>query len=339
MNPRVSVIMPVYNSEKYICQAIQSVLDQSFSNFELIIINDRSTDRSLEIIKSFVDRRIVLINNDKKGTIVESRNQGVRLSRGEFIAFLDSDDITHPDRLKAEVVFLEKNPDAGIVGASVRIIDKDGKETGVKWRENISSEKIPIRLLFGNCFSQSSVMLRKKAIPDEGYRPGFAEDYDLWVRMLRTWKGFHLPKLLLKYRIHVENTSTRKRALQQESVNQIIQTQLENLGINTEPEDLIIHRANYGFAGTDEETKKFIEKRELWLLKLAEANQKSGRYTTKLFNEVLAERFLTTLQTNARLGLYAWKKFWKSPLSKNLNLKEDFVKLLKFTVKCLLQRN
>lgn len=336
--PRVSVIMPVYNSEKYLRQAIQSVLDQSFTDFELIIINDGSTDKSLEIVKSFTDPRIVLFNTENKSTIVESRNHGLEVSRGEFIAPQDSDDIAIKDRLKLEVAFLERNPDFGSVGSGVSVIDKDGKVTGARWQEEIPSEKIPIRLLFGNCFAQSSMLIRKKAIPAEGYIEGTSEDFALWVRILKTWKAKNLQTILLKYRAHDENTTTRKSALLREAVNQVLLSQLEALGVQVSAEELALHRKNYTFVGTSEETKKFIDARELWLLKLIEANRKTNSYDVKIFNEVMAERFLTTLQTNARLGFYAWKKFWSSPLSKNLNRKEEAMKLAKFFVKCLLKK-
>ncbi|MDO8482546.1 MAG: glycosyltransferase [bacterium] len=339
MNPKVSVIMPVYNSEKYLRQAIQSVLDQSFRDFELIIINDGSTDKSLEIIRSFTDPRIVLLSNDKKSTIVESRNHGLDASRGEFIAPLDSDDIAMKDRLKLQVAFLEKNLDFGLIGGGVSVIDKDGKATGALWKEKIPSEKIPIRLLFGNCFAQSSVMIRKSAIPAEGYIEGTSEDYALWVRILKNWKAKNIPDILLKYRSHDENTTTRKGVLLRQAVNQVLLSELENLGMQVTAEELALHRTNYTFVGTTEETKKIIDKREQWLLKLIETNRKTARYDVQIFNEVMAERFLTTLHTNARLGFYAWKKFKNSPLSKNLNRKEEWLTLLKFFIKCLLRKN
>ena len=331
--------MPVYNSEKYLRQAIQSILDQSFADFELIIINDGSTDRSLEIIKSFSDPRILLFNTENKSTIVESRNHGLKISRGEFIAPLDSDDIAIANRLKMEVAFLEKNPDFGLVGGGVSVIDKNGKATGARWQEKIPTEKIPIRLLFGNCFAQSSLLIRKSAIPKDGYIEGTSEDFALWVRMLKKWKAKNLPNILLKYRSHDENTTTRKSVLLREAVNQVLLSQLETLGVHANAEELTLHRKNYTFVGTTKETKKFIDARELWLLKLIEANRKTNGYDVKNFNEVMAERFLTTLQTNARLGFYAWKKFRSSPFLKYLNRKEEAMKLAKFFVKCLLKKN
>jgi len=337
---KVSVIMPVFNSERYIREAIQSVLNQSFTDFELIIINDGSTDKSLEIIRSFKDDRIVLVNNEKQMyTIMAARNRCLELSRGTYIAPLDSDDITHKDRLGLEVDFLEKNPAFGLVGSSVIVIDENGKKTGVEWKEKIPSEKIPIRLLFSNCFAQSSVMIRKSAIPKEGYIGNVSEDYPLWIRILKTWKAHKLPEFLLDYRVHSENSTSKKRALLDEDVDSIIRSQLEEFDVHPSKEELILHRTNYTFTGEVEEAKAFIAKREQWLLGLCEANQKTKRYDVKTFNEVMAERFLTTLEANSRLGFYYnWKKFLSSPISKNLNWQEEWQKLIKFFIKCLIKK-
>jgi len=338
LNPRVSVVMPVYNTDTYIKQAIQSILDQTFTDFELIIIDDASTDRSAEIVKSFTDPRIIFIQNEKKGTIVSARNQALSLARGEFIAPLDSDDIAYPDRLTLQVDFLEKNKDFGIVGGGVEVINKDGVPTGVKWREIIPSEKMPIRSLFNNCFSQSAVLIRKQAIPKEGYVE-YSEDYGMWIKILRSWKGINLPHMLLKYRSHEENSSHRTRPQLNNAVQNIIISQIKNLGIQPTDEEIKIHRSNYGFSGTDSETKQFIEKREAWLTKLSLVNKKVGLYKEKLFNEVMAERFLTTLESNAHLGLYGWKVLVKSPLIKDLNLNEGWKKIVKFLIKSLLKRS
>ena len=337
-NPKVSVIMPVFNSMKYLHQAIRSILDQSFKDFELIIINDNSTDESLDVIRSFSDQRIILINNEKRGTITESRNQGIAMSRGEFIAPLDSDDIAHKDRLKLEIEFLESHPDVGLVGSHVILINKDGEPTGVKWKEKIPDEKIPIRLIFSNCFSQSSLLIRKRAIPEGGYIEGTSEDYALWVRMMKNWKAHIMPKALLSYRTHGENTSTTKSALLHQAVNEILRSQLERIGIEASDEELKLHRMNYRFSGSDHETKSFINKREHWLLKLREANKECGPYDAEVFDEVIAERFLTTLDANSRLGFYNLRIFQQSLILKKLNWSENCLKILKFVIKCLIRK-
>lgn len=327
--------MLVSNSEAHLRPAIESMLNQSFTDFEFIIVNDCSTDRSLEIIESFNDPRIIVINNTEKTTIAESRNIGIQKSRARFIASFDSDDIAHPDRLKVEVEFLESHPDFGLVGSFVRLIDRNGAPTGVKWAEKISSEKVPIRLLFGNCFAQSSVMIRKSALPSEGYGTGISEDYPLWIRIAQTWKVANLPYILLDYRVYDQNNTSKKKELLHAHVNEILRSQLQKLGIDASPEELIIHRTNYTYKGTKTEVKDFIAQREAWLIKLSLANHKTHIYDTKMFNEVMAERLLTTLGANTGVGFYGWNILIQSPLTKYLNLTEEWKNSMKFFVKSL----
>lgn len=336
--PAVSVNMIVWNGEKYIREAIESVLNQTFRDFELVIVNCGSTDRSAEIVKSFGDRRIVLIENSERTPLMKARNQALRASRGEYLAFLDADDIAHTERLKTELDFLKNHPDFGLVGSHVELIDEKSRSLGVSWREKIPSEKIPIRLVFGNCFAQSSVMVRRRALPAGGYGSAYAEDYDLWVRTLQNWRGALLPKILLKYRRHDANNSAEVKSETREAMESIIRKKLLELRLNPTPEELATHQKSYGFAGAPEEVKKLIDKREAWLLKLREANRKTGRYDVKVFSEVAAERFLTTLWANSRLGFYSWRKFWRSPLSRHLNKKEEWQKVLKLFVKCLVRK-
>lgn len=341
MNPRVSVIMPVYNGELYVREAINSLLRQTFADFELIIINDGSTDLSAEIIKSFKDERIVVINNEKNVGLSTVRNRGLEIARSEFIAFMDCDDISLPERLEFELDFLEKHQDFGLVGSFARLIDKNNVPTGVAWKEFVTIEKFQPRILFGNMFVTSSVMLRKTALPKTKFSDGFApaEDYELWGRIMKNWKGWNIPKILINYRTHSSGTSVTKKAEQQKSINRIITTDLREIGIEPTEEELSIHRKNYGHKGTDNETKKFIDDREKWLLKLFSVNENNGHFPKKIFAEVIVDRFLSTLETNARLGFYVWKKFWTSPISKETAYNEPSLRFAKFYIKCLLRKD
>ncbi|KKU68846.1 MAG: glycosyl transferase [Parcubacteria group bacterium GW2011_GWA2_47_16] len=339
--PRISVIMPVYNGEKYIKRAIDSIIRQTFADFELIIINDGSIDRSMEIVKSFGDRRIVTVENEQNTGLSAVRNQGLSTARGDLIAFLDCDDISHPDRLELEVAFLDTHPDFGLVGSYTRLIDMNSKPTGVLWREHIPCEKFPLRVMFGNTFTTSSVMLRKTALPPTRFRDGFApaEDYELWTRMLKKWKGWNIPKILTDYRIHPAGTSIEKKALQQSAIDKIIASEIRELGIEPSSEELALHRKNYGFAGTKEETEKFLGQREMWLRKLIEQNQKVGRYPNELFEEVVAEKWLENCDANARLGLRLWQIFRHSPISQKMNWRKNWKKLIRLGIKCTLSKD
>ncbi|MDD7022585.1 MAG: glycosyltransferase [Aeromonadales bacterium] len=158
---KVSIIMPVYNVDKnYLIKAIQSILNQSYKNFELIIIDDGSKEDVNQLIHKFEDPRIYIYRNETNKGVVEARNIGLKKSSGEFIAFMDSDDISLPIRLKDEVNLLIKNPDVGIVFSNARCINSQGKEIANVF-PNISSDIEQYLLFFGNCICMSSVMLKK----------------------------------------------------------------------------------------------------------------------------------------------------------------------------------
>jgi len=330
--------MPVYNGEKYLREAIESMLNQTYKEFDFLIINDGSTDRSVEIIESYKDPRIKLLHNDGNKGLVITRNRGFQESQTEFIALFDCDDIAHRQRLESQISFLEKNSDFGMVGSWVEIIDEDGKPTGTNWKNNLSSEKISAILLFQNYFAQPSLMIRKNALPEVLYQPQFppAEDYDLWIRIAEKWKTWNLQKLLLKYRRHSKNISKEQKERQQNAIDEIIKSQLSKLDISPTPEELKIHRTNYTYMGND--LMNFLEKRDVWLKRLKKANNEIRYYSEPEFSEVISERWLASCSANARGGMAVWKKFWQSPLSKNINYK-NWKEISKFFIKCLLQKD
>ena len=137
MNPKISVIMPVLNAELYLKTAIESVLSQTIPDFEFIIINDGSTDKTEEIIKSYQDPRIIYIKNDTNIGLSKSYNLGIRASKGEFIARMDADDISFKDRFESQLEFLEAHQEVGVVGGGVILIDESGKEFASPFRGGV----------------------------------------------------------------------------------------------------------------------------------------------------------------------------------------------------------
>ena len=140
--PKVTVVIPVYNREKYVCEAIESVLDQTFADFELLVIDDGSTDRSREAVQSYHDPRIRLMSNEKNEGIPKTRNKGIGLARGEYLAFLDSDDRAYPERLAKQVAFLDRHPDYAAVGAWIDWMDEEGRPLGRIKRKAVSPDEI-----------------------------------------------------------------------------------------------------------------------------------------------------------------------------------------------------
>ncbi len=212
LNPMVTVIMPVYNAAPFLSIAIESILNQTYKNFELLIINDGSTDDSLQIIKSFSDQRIKLINNDVNIGIIKTRNKGISLSSGKYIAMMDADDISLPTRLEKQVNFLEENINVTALATKLIQINEKGIETGY-WPEDFkttTSTQIKQTLPIINCIGQPTIMMRANIVKAIGYKNAFAhnEDWGLWLQLIS--EGYIIAKLneiLLQYRIHSKSTT------------------------------------------------------------------------------------------------------------------------------------
>lgn len=202
--PKVTVLMSTYNREGYIREAIESVLAQTFQEFEFLIVNDGSVDRSREIILSYQDSRIRLIENNQNLGIPRSLNKGLNLAQGELVARLDSDDILEPERLARQVAFLEANPETALVGSGYQEIDKEGNLLG-EYELPCDSTELRWGLLFYTPFLSSSIMFRRAILQSVGlYNENFpyAQDHELWVRIAQFSPVANLNECLVKYRVH-----------------------------------------------------------------------------------------------------------------------------------------
>lgn len=211
LSPFVSVIMPVYNGEKYLQEAIDSVLEQSYTYFELLLINDGSTDNSKEIILSYNDPRIRYFENEKNLRLIATLNKGIALSKGDLIARMDADDVCMPNRFEEQVAFFNKHDDIDLCGSWAFRIDGEGKITG-KIRNIDSVELLKCATYFTCPFVHPSVMIRANVMKNNLYDPGFpdVEDTELWHRLsVQGCKMANIPRYLLKYRWHGENISAK----------------------------------------------------------------------------------------------------------------------------------
>jgi len=201
MRPLVSVLMSVYNNEKYILDSIKSIIKQSYKNIEIIIINDCSDDKSRELIRSFNDSRIKLYDNKKNIGLTKSLNKGIKKCRGKYIARIDADDIMHPKRIEKQVEFMEKKNKVAVLGTALTLIDENNKIIG---KRDYPVNKIKRIILRRNPLAHPSVMIRKNMLPKKGYdeRLKTAQDYDLWLRINKKNKIANLSEYLLKYRLH-----------------------------------------------------------------------------------------------------------------------------------------
>jgi len=205
--PKVTVLMAVFNGEKYLKESITSILTQTFTDFEFLIVNDGSTDKSVEIINEFKDNRIRLVNNSLNAGVAKALNKSFALIQGDYVARMDCDDICLPERLEKEVAILNNNPEIAVVVANIAIIDTEENEIGF-WQEDIAAktnEDIYRMLPYENCISNPAVMLRRDSLIKYKYhsfRKG-SEDWDLWLQMASDGEKFYkINELLVKYRIH-----------------------------------------------------------------------------------------------------------------------------------------
>lgn len=215
-NPKISVVMAEYNTEKYLDECVISILNQTFRDLEFIIISDCSTDNSLKILRKYqkMDKRIILVNNKNNIGPAGSRNIGIKIARGKYIAIFDSDDIASEDRLRIQYDYLEKNKDIFLVGGAAIKIDEWGKETTL-YKPIIMEDKLKKAFLYSCPIHNPTVMFRneKRWFYREKYR--YAHDYDLFLNLLSKGKRMiNIPDILIKYRYHSQSITLSKKGKQ-----------------------------------------------------------------------------------------------------------------------------
>jgi glycosyltransferase involved in cell wall biosynthesis len=210
-NPKVTVLMSVYNGEKYLKEAIDSILNQTFKDFEFLIINDGSTDRTKEILSSYDDSRIKIIVNEKNIGLTKSLNKGLKVAKGEYIARQDADDISTTERLRKEVDFLDNNKEYTVVGTFLNVMDENSKIIG-KIDKPIENGEIKKFLQKDNCIAHGSAMIRKYDLLNVGLYDGSiekAQDYELFLRISEKYKLYNIPEYLYIWRRSKDNISSK----------------------------------------------------------------------------------------------------------------------------------
>lgn len=245
--PDVSVLMSVFNGERYLRQAVDSILNQTFTNFEFIIVDDGSADSTWDNLSEYAshDRRIVLIRNEKNIGLTKSLNKGMRIAQGKYIARQDADDISLADRLERQAEFLDNHTDVVIVGSDCYTMDENGNHTGTYLYPKSDTE-IRWLMLFQCNFAHPSVMLRADVLAQNGLRYDnkavHAQDYELWSRLLSYGKGRNLSPPLVKLRIHADRISQTKASQQKALANSIAQSNVELFGFHISKADVTIIR-------------------------------------------------------------------------------------------------
>ncbi|MBN2374685.1 glycosyltransferase family 2 protein [bacterium] len=317
--PKITVLMPVYNCYKYIGCAVESILGQTYRDFEFLIIDDGSNDCTLDIVKRLQNRdpRIRLIRNEREKGVAGALNTGIDKAQGEFIARMDGDDISLPDRFKLQSDFLDRNSDVGVCGSWVIQI---GCQPNRIIRYPGGNEEIVARLLFESVIAHPAVMMRRDLF-DSGIRYNtearHAEDYDLWVRCRTSTRFHNIQKALLLYRRHQENISNRCIHPQIEYSNRIRYDQLKNLGFSPSREEMIIHDSISN--GAYEKGEDYIKSAQNWLIKLYRVNNETSVYDRKTFTDFLIKKWFEIAFYNNEGVIRALKTFLGSSLFKSVS--------------------
>ncbi len=207
--PLVSVVMPAYNAADTVEEAVRSLLVQTYDHLEILIVDDGSTDASVDIVASLREPRVKVLRRGHEG-LVKTLNYGCARAQGEYIARLDADDVTHERRVAAQVEYLERHSDVGLVGTWAKIMSEDGEEG--TFEPPVADRALRRYLLWDSPFVHSSVMFRREAFRQAGgYPEGLAEEYRLWIRMAQSWKIAVVPEVLVTHRIHRASYTRRQR--------------------------------------------------------------------------------------------------------------------------------
>lgn len=325
----VSVIMPAYNAEKYIAAAIDSILAQSYGDFELIVINDCSKDRTEEIVLSYDDPRIVYLKNEENLGVAATLNKGLAVAKGEYIARMDADDISLPKRFEKQAAFLSANEDIAVLGTNVETFNEAGPIcTG--WSA-MEPEQMKVDLLFACGLAHPSVMMRTGVIRElGGYDENFngLEDYELWCRVLERHQITTLPDILLRYRIHSSQVTQNPSERYLELMRTLKRRQLKQLEL--EPNEIFLRYCE----GKKLESSDEIKALDSFFVLAEAANAEKNIYDS----EKLRTSFRAViLGAAARLS-----KAEQRNLAENchyISKRELFVRQLKQGIKNILGRN
>ncbi|MGI9211023.1 MAG: glycosyltransferase family 2 protein [Methylococcaceae bacterium] len=315
MMPKVTVVMPVYNGARYLAAAIQSILDQTWSDFELLIIEDGSTDQSPALIASFTDSRIRVLANGRNLGLVASLNVGLSQARGEYIARMDGDDVSFPHRLEKQVAYLDQHPDTGLCGTWFER-HRDGV---LEWgRPATEDADIRFSLLFKTTFLHSSVMLRRSVLVQHNlvyeYEYPYAEDYALWIRLSQYTQLANIPEFLVAYRYHPDNCSSRNRQTQKDSADRIVSGYLTLLDDRIDASELALHADLTRFR--TQGTMETVLKAGAWLERLAQLVEARLNQPGCKVYELMQAQWYSACGKAAWVGFAVWRYYRQHPAGK-----------------------
>lgn len=309
----ITVLLPVFNAGCHLEETIKSLLRQTFSSFEILVINDGSTDNSGAIIRSIGDKRIRLIENSNNRGVADTLNRGIKLATGRYIVRMDADDVCMPTRLEKQWHFMEAHPEVGISGTWIRYF---GEQPPLLERKPAESEVIKAYILFDTPLFHPTVIMRKSFLNQYALRYDAAfhrtEDYDLWSRAARFFPLGNIPEPLLKFRCHGKSvTSTATLSMRMQTL-EIMKRELSHIGMSPSDDELTFHyRIGKGYRM---KSAALLIEAEAWLTRLYEKNRKAGYCTPKAFLSATGMIWYRLCLNSAQLGIAAWKLYKKSEL-------------------------
>ncbi len=325
--------MIVFNGANHVSDAIKSILNQTHTNFELIIVDDGSTDNTLSILESINDNRIKIIKHQKNLGSLNARITALNASIGEYIAILDSDDISMPNRLEIQYKFLENNPEYGLIGGLAETIDNNGKSIKQIKGLALSSKETQVITLFKNCFIHSCIMYRKTMLDKFGWdkKVEGSEDFQLITDIITTLKVKNLPNILGQYRQHEKNLTNNSKLIER-NTKRIILKQLYTLGLNPSDDILKLHM-NFKKKVIHVDHKIIFSMLD-WLDKLFNANKKKKIYPNPEYFTKISGYWFNIIDNPLIFTPKFLKPYFKSPIMRNSN--RSYFQHLKFFFKCIL---
>lgn len=264
-NPEITILMPVYNAELYLRQAVDSILNQTLTDFEFLIINDGSTDSSLEILNSYTDSRIRIINQENVG-VAKALNTGLDHAKGKYIVRMDADDISYPERVEVLYRFMLENPEYIGVGSNINWIDKDGDFIFQFINDSITDEQIRANFLKVNPFIHAAMIYLKDEALAVGKYPILLnfEDYGLWGNLLKRGKMYNLPQVLMDCRFSPASVSIDEADLGEEYAH--FKKKALTKGELTSEDQVRLHKLIKSFNDEKKETsyRRMLAKKYLW---------------------------------------------------------------------------
>lgn len=289
MAPAVTVLMPVYNGARYVQATIATILEQTFTDFEFLIIDDGSTDATEDIVRTFKDDRIRLLKNQERLKLSGALNRGLEEANGKFVARMDADDLAVPDRLETQVRLLNNSPDVGVCGGWIQKFGMGRKEVN---RFPESAELVKAYALFDCPLAHPTVMLRKSFFDQYELRYNGAyyptEDYELWSRCLELFPCVNIPRVLLKYRVHAGSMTCSDWKEMDGKAALIAGRKLQQMGLNPTEDEMRFHR-NIGRGESFHcQTMDQVHLAEKWLQQLKQTNEVKHVYDDEAFGEMLS---------------------------------------------------